>query len=252
MTMMRSAVLVSLMALLTPASVFAELAVLHSGGFAGPYRELLPTFEKASGQTVTSTLGASQGNGPATIPALLRKGVAADVVILSNEGLDPLIREGRIVAGSVVNLAQSPLGVAVRAGAPKPDISTVDGFKAAVLRATSVNYVSTSAVYLNEKLFPSLGILEQASRKQNQDNSADLPKSGVDLIIRPVSEIIHLPGFDFVGPVPAQIQFQSIFSAAIVSGSKRQDDARRLIEVMASPDALAIARTFGMEPVLAK
>ncbi len=117
MRSIRAAAFVVLLTALAPVSAFAQLVVLHSGGFAGPYRELLPGFEKCSGVTVTSTLGASQGSGPNTIPALLRNGVDADVVILSTEGLEALAREGRIVAGSAVTLAQSPLGLR-RPGAP--------------------------------------------------------------------------------------------------------------------------------------
>lgn len=252
MRSIRAAAFAVLLTGFAPVSAFAQLVVLHSGGFAGPYRELLPSFEKASGLTVASTLGASQGSGPNTIPALLRKGVDADVVVLSTEGLEALAREGRILAGSVVNLAQSPLGLAVRAGAPRPDITTVDGFKQAVLRAASVNYVSTTAVYMNERLFPSLGIKDAVARKANDASMANLPASNVDLVLRPVSELIHLPGFDLVGPVPAQIQFMSVFSAAVVSGSKHVDAARRLIAVLSSDEAMAVARTHGMEPVARK
>jgi len=249
MSTVRAAALVALVTALWPVTAFAQLSVLHSGGFAAPYRELLPAFEKSSGVTVTSTQAASQGSGPNTIPALLRRGVSADVVILSREGLDELIREGRIVTGSAVDLAQSPLGLAVRAGDPKPDITSVEGFKQAVLRAKSVNYVSTTAVYMNEKLFPSLGIADAVARKANEDTLANLPSTGVDLVLRPVSEIIHLPGFDFVGPVPTQIQFVSVFTAAVVVGTKQVDAAKRLIAFLSSNEALAVAKKNGMESV---
>jgi molybdate transport system substrate-binding protein len=249
MSTVRTAAIVILVTALWPVATFAQISVLHSGGFAAPYRELLPAFERSSGVTVTSTQAASQGSGPNTIPALLRRGVGADVVILSREGLDELIREGRIVAGSAVELAQSPLGLAVRTGAPKPDITSVEGFKQAVLRARSVNFVSTTAVYMNQKLFPSLGIADAVARKANEDTLADLPGTRVDLVLRPVSEIIHLPGFDFVGPVPAQIQFLSVFTAAVVTGSKQADAAKRLIAFLSSEEALAVAKKNGMESV---
>jgi len=92
--------------------------VIMSGGFATAYRSALPEFERTTGIAVTTGSGASQGNGPETIGAQLRRGVPADMVIMSREGLNDLIAEGRIVAGTDVNLAQTPLGVAVRAGAP--------------------------------------------------------------------------------------------------------------------------------------
>src|SRR5438270_4380969 len=97
----------------------ASLRVITSGGFSAAFQELQPEFEKATGIKVTVTRGASQGSGPDTIGAQLRRGVPADVVIMSREGLDDLIKEGRIVAGSDVNLGQTPLGMSVRAGAPK-------------------------------------------------------------------------------------------------------------------------------------
>src|SRR6266566_294804 len=107
-----------------PTASFAQLKVIASGGFSAAYREALPEFERTAGVTVTTTSGASQGSGPNTIGAQLRRGVPADVVIMSREGLNELIAEGKIVARSDVDLAQTPLGLSVRAGAPKPDIST--------------------------------------------------------------------------------------------------------------------------------
>src|SRR5271170_3428524 len=121
-----------------PAASFAQLNVIMSGGFASAYQEILPEFEKSTGITVTTARGQSQGNGPNAIGAQLRRGVPADVVIMSKEGLDQLIADGRIVAGTDVDLARTPLGVSVQAGAHKPDIATVDAFKESLLRAKSI------------------------------------------------------------------------------------------------------------------
>jgi molybdate transport system substrate-binding protein len=109
-----------------------------SGGFSGACERLLPEFERTSGIKVTTALGASQGPGPQTIAAQLARGVPADVVILSREGLNELITAKRIVAGTDVDLAQVPLGVAVRAGTPKPDLSTAEAFKQVLLNAKTV------------------------------------------------------------------------------------------------------------------
>jgi molybdate transport system substrate-binding protein len=103
--------------------------VLISGGFAGAYEQLLPEFQRMSGIKVTTGSGASQGSGPQTIAAQLGRGVAADVVILSREGLKELITAQMIAAGTDVDLARVRLGVAVRAGTTKPDVSTIEGFK---------------------------------------------------------------------------------------------------------------------------
>jgi molybdate transport system substrate-binding protein len=116
----------------------AQLNVLISGGFAGAYEQLLPQFERTSGIKVTTGSGASQGTGPQTIAAQLARAVPADVVILSREGLTELIAAKRIVAGTDVDLARVPLGVAVRAGAPKPDVTSVEAFKQILLKAKTV------------------------------------------------------------------------------------------------------------------
>src|ERR1041385_4035272 len=116
-----------------PQSALAQIKVMTSGGFAAPLRELLPEFQKSTGISVELALGKSQGSSPDTISAQLGRGVPADVVVLSREGLDDLISEKKVVAGSDINLAQAPLGVAVRAGSPKPDMSTVEAFKNSLL-----------------------------------------------------------------------------------------------------------------------
>jgi molybdate transport system substrate-binding protein len=141
--------------LLFPSVSFAQVKVIISGGFTAAYRELLPEFERTSGITVTTTAGGSVGNGPNTIGAQVRRGVPADVVILAREGLKDLIDEGRIVRGTDVDLARSVIGMIVRAGAPKPDISSVEALKQTLLHAQSVAMSSsTSGVYLTTVLFP--------------------------------------------------------------------------------------------------
>src|SRR5580658_5498916 len=143
-----------------------QLHVLISGGFSGAYEKLLPEFEQTTGIKVTTGSGASQGAGPQTIAAQLARGVHADVVILSREGLAELIAANRIVAGSDVDLAQVPLGVAIRAGTPKPDVSTVEAFKQLLLKAKIVAMPgSTSGIWLKTDLFPRLGIAEKVGTK---------------------------------------------------------------------------------------
>jgi molybdate transport system substrate-binding protein len=118
----------------------AQLNVLISGGFAGVYEQLLPEFQRMSGIKVTTGSGASQGSGPQTIAMQLGRGVAADVVILSREGLSELIAAKMIAAGTDVDLARVRLGVAVSAGNRKPDVSTVEGFEQALLQAKSLRF----------------------------------------------------------------------------------------------------------------
>ena len=135
---------------------------------------MLPEFEKTTGITVTTTRGQSQGGGPNAIGAQLRRGVPADIVIMSKEGLDELIADGRIAAGTDLDLARTPLGVSVRAGASKPDISTVAAFKQMLLRAKSITFPSsTTGIWMTTKLFPQLGIAGEMAGKSS--NTGVLP-----------------------------------------------------------------------------
>ncbi len=247
---MRVRVVLAIAAVLAgPTASFAQVKVITSGGFAAAFREALPPFERTAGVTVTTTSGASQGSGPNTIGAQLRRGVPADVVIMSREGLDELIGEGRIVSGTDVDLAQTPLGVAVRAGAPKPDIGTVDGFKQTLLRAKSITFASsTTGIYLTTKLFPRLGIADALAAKSTTAAVAAVASGEAELAIQPVSELLHVPGVDFVGTIPAEVQYVSVFAAAVVVGSKELDASRRLIAFLASEKAAMAIKKSGMEP----
>jgi molybdate transport system substrate-binding protein len=232
-----------------PSASFAQVKVITSGGFAAILQEILPEFEKTTGITVTTARGPSQGKGPDTIGAQLRRGVPADVVILAREGLDELIAEGRIAAKTDVNLAQTPLGVAVRAGAPQPDINTVHAFKQTLLRAKAINFPSsTTGICLIDKLFPRLGVARELSGKIKDSGIAALVSGESEIAVQPVSELLHMPGVDFVGMVPAEIQYISVFSTAMVAGAKEPESARRLITFLTSESAKTALRKHGMEP----
>ena len=232
-----------------------SLTVLMSGGFAGAYENLLPAFERGSGIKVTTGSGASQGTGPQTIGAQLARGVPADMVILSREGLDQLIAANRIAVGTDVDLARVPLGVAVRAGTPHPDVSTVEAFKEAVLRAKTVVVPgSTSGIWLRTDLFPRLGVAERINVKVGQrgtDATAMVAAGEADVAVMPVSEIVPSPGVDFVGASPPEIQFVQTFAAAVVASSTEIEASKRLIEFLASERASDAIRESGMEPAAA-
>ena len=242
-------VFVAAAVLAAPNASFAQVKVITSGGFWAAFQEIRPEFEKSTGITVTTARGASQGNGPTTIGAQLRRGVPADVVIMSREGLDELIAEGRIVAGTDADLARTPLGMSVRAGAPHPDISTVDAFKQTLLRAKSITFPgSTTGIYMTTKLFPQLGIASQVSGKITNAGVAAVASGESEIAIQPVSELLHAPGVDFVGTIPAEIQYISVFSAAVVTGSKEPEASKRLIAFLASENARPAIKKSGMEP----
>jgi molybdate transport system substrate-binding protein len=232
-----------------------QLNVLISGGFSGAYERLLPEFKRTSGIDVTTGSGASQGTGPQTIAAQLARGVPADVVILSREGLSDLIAAKRIVAGTDVDLAQVPLGVAVRAGAPKPDVSTVEALKQVLLKAELIAMpASTSGIWMMTDLFPRLGVAEKVSTKlapRGSDATRMVAAGEVDLAVMPVSEILPAPGVAFAGSIAPEIQFVQVFSAAVVAGSGEIESSKRLIEFLASARASEAIRSSGMEPLSA-
>jgi molybdate transport system substrate-binding protein len=230
-----------------PASLPAQVVVLMSGGFSAAYQELLPQFEKSTGITVTTMRGASQGDGPTTIGAQLRRGTLADVVILSREGLAELSADGRIVAGSDVDLARVALGVGVRAGTPRPDIATMNAFKQTLLRAKSIGIQSTSAVYLKTKVFPQLGIADALADKLSGAGAADVASGAVEMVVLPVSEILPVRGVDFVGTIPADLQFDQVFAAAVVKGAKNPEASKRLIDFLASEKATPAVEKMGMK-----
>jgi molybdate transport system substrate-binding protein len=231
----------------------SQLNILISGGFSGAYEQLLPEFQRMTGINVMTGSGASQGTGPQTIGAQLARGTLADVVILSREGLTELIAAKRIVAGTDVDLAQVPLGVAVRAGTLKPDVSTVEAFTQLLLKAECVAMPgSTSGIWLRTELFPRLGIAEKISVKaapRGTDATRMVAAGDVDLAVMPVSEIMHAAGVDFAGSLVPEIQFVQVFSAAIVAGSVEIETSKRLIEFLASARAAEAIRKSGMQPI---
>jgi molybdate transport system substrate-binding protein len=250
------AIVVSATLLVWPIAATAQervqVKVLMSGGFSGAYSQLLPEFEQTSGIKVATGSGASQGSGPQTIGAQLASGVAADVVILSREGLEELVAAKRIAAGTEVDLARVGLGVAVRPGTPKPDVGTVEAFKKVVLAARTVSASSTSGIWLAKNLFPRLGIADKIDIKitARGTGAAGMVADGAaSIAVMPISEILTAKGVDYAGSLPEDIQFPQVFSAAIVAGSGEVDGAKRLIAFLASPRAAEAIKNSGMEPV---
>jgi len=231
----------------------AQIRVISSGGFRAPLDAVLPDFQKTTGITVTVTAGQSQGDTPNTIANQLRRGVRADVVIMAREGLDGLIADSRIVKGSDVNLAQAPIGVSVRSGATKPDIHTVEAFKKTLLAAKVVTFPgSTTGIYMVTKLFPRLGIADDIAKKTTNTGVVAVARGDADIALQPVSELLHVSGTEFVGPIPAEIQYISVFSAAVVSGSQHVDESKRLLSFLMSDRVLASVKNSGMERVPAR
>jgi molybdate transport system substrate-binding protein len=231
----------------------AELTVMISGGFSPAYRQLLPEFERTTGIAVATASAASQGRGPNTMKAQLERGARADVVILSREGLSELMAAGRIADGTDVDLARVPIGASVQLGKPKPDVSTVDALKRTLLEAHAIAVPgSTSGIFLMDDVFPRLGLADKLAVKVGQrgsDATAMVADGEAAIVLAPVSELLGVAGIDYVGRLPSQVQLLQVFAAAIVAGSDRRGEAKRLIEFLASSQAAAAIEQSGMEPL---
>jgi molybdate transport system substrate-binding protein len=236
------------------AAAAQEVRVMLSGGFSAPYFEVLPEFERTSKYTVVTSSGASMGGAPDSIPSRLDRGEPADVVILAATALDDLIQQGKVAAGSRVDLVRSAIGLAVRAGAPKPDISTVDALRQTLLEAKSIAYsASASGVYLSTELFQRLGIADQVRAKSRRIEServgAVVARGEAEIGFQQISELLPIPGIDYVGPLPPDVQRVTVFSAGIATRATQREAARALIDFLASPAAIAAIRKSGLEPV---
>jgi molybdate transport system substrate-binding protein len=240
--------------LVTSSAQAAVVTVVSSGGFAVAYRALAPVFERTTGNTLATSWGPSMGNTPEAVPSRLRRGEPIDVVIMVAYALDNLIKEGKVIADSRVDLARSSIGIAVRTGAPKPDISSVDALRSALLAAKSIAYSdSASGVYISSELFKRLGIADQVASKSRmipaEPVGAVVARGEAELGFQQISELKPIAGIDLVGPLPPDLQKITIFSAGIVMGAREPDAAKALIAFLASPAATAAIKESGMEPM---
>lgn len=250
----RIAARVAAIVLLFAATAHAEeIKVLTSGAFTAAYLELIPRFERETGHTVV-TGATSMGVGANSIPSRLQRGEPVDVVIIADAALDDLIKAGSVVAGSRVDLARSAIGMAVRAGAPKPDISSVAALTRTLLDATSIAYsASVSGVYLSTELFQRLGIADQVRHKskriEGERVGAVVARGDAEIGFQQISELLPVPGIDYVGPLPPEVQRVTTFSAGVGVNAKNPAAARAFIEFLASPAAQPVITKTGLEPV---
>lgn len=226
--------------------VFSAIAV------QGVVEPLIPAFEKAHGCTLDVTW--------ATAPLLLKRlqaGKTADALILNRATTDTLLATGGIVAGSDVVIASSATAIAVKAGAPKPDISTPEALKRALLEARAISYTDPAAggasgIYF-AKLLERLGIADAINAKTRFPPPSGyagmfLPTGEADLAVQQVPELLHVPGVEIVGPLPGDLHMVTVFVAGIPAVSARPELARALIESLRTPEAKALFRAKGLEP----
>ena len=241
----------------TMAATAADIHVMISAAFFGVYSELLPEFEKATGHHVITVRGPSIGDSPEAIPTRLARGEPADMAILDGAAADDLARKGLAKGDTKVTLAKSLIGMVVREGAPKPDISTVDAFKKTLLDAKSIAYSdSGSGTYLSTKLFQQMGVADQVmpkSRKvrgppSGEQVAAVIARGEAEIGFQQVSELIHTPGVTVVGPIPAELQPGFTFAGVIAAKAKEEAAAKELIQYLAAPRTAALKERMGLAP----
>ena len=235
-----------------PASA-EEVRVMTAGGMAAAHLALVPQFERATGHMVI-TDATSTGIGRDSIASRGRRGEPVDVLILARDALDELISEGRVVAASRVDLARSSIGMAVRRGTPKPDISSVEALKRALLEAKSIAYsAQVSGVYFSTELFPRLGIVDEAMKKSRRIDvgrvGTVVARGEAEIGFQQISELLEVPGIDYVGPLPAEVQRVTVFSAGVAVGARNPDAARALIEFFASSTGMETMAKSGLDPI---
>lgn len=250
----KAVVLLALLVAFAFPSAAAEVKVMISGGFSAAYKQLVPEFEKSTGNNVETAYGPSMGKTPQAIPNRMERGEPVDVVIMVGSALEGLIKKGKVKADSRVDLVESFIGAAVREGAPKPDISTVDAFKKTLIEAKSIAYSdSASGVYLSTVLFPRLGIYDQI-----KDKSRMIPAEPVGQVVargeaelgfQQISELMPVHGITIVGPLPPELQKITIFGAGVAASSKEPEAGKALIHFLSSSKAADVIRATGLRPI---
>jgi len=230
----------------------AELKLMSTSAMKVALIDLTTAFEHATKHKVTATYG-----NPGVIRGRILAGEPMDVLVLPELGLDDLVKQGKIVAGSKIILARSVLGVAVRAGTPKPDISTPEALKRALLAAKSAVYTdpalgSPGGIHF-AKVLERLGIAEEMKRKSKLHdgtsfNAEFVARGEIEISIQPISEILPVQGVELVGPLPGDLQLTIVFATGIGTGAKEQPAAKEFIKFLTLPAAAAVIKATGMEP----
>ena len=225
----------------------AEITVLSSIATKEAYLDLVPQFERASGHQVSTTWA-----GTTSIMQRMAADERYDLIVISSTELDELIRQGKIVAGSRVDLAKSGIGIAVRAGTPRPDVRSSAGLKQALLAAKTVGYTSgPSGVYM-AGLIEKMGIAAEVKPKHRGVPSGGtigtiVASGGAEIGFQQVSELVHIPGIDYIGPLPPDIQCVTVFSCGLQAGASQPDAAKALTAFLITPAAKNVMTKHGLE-----
>jgi len=245
---MKTAWIIMATTLLSGAAGAAEIDVLSTQATQEAYLELVTQFEKATGHKVKTDF-----TGTLNVQKRLAAGERFDLIIMASPAIDEQIKLGKVVAGSRVDFAKSGTGVAVRKGAPNPDIGSVEAFRKTLLAAKSIGYsTGPSGVYMLT-VFEKLGVADQIKGKLKQTPSGvfvgTLIASGeTEIGFQQIPELVHFAGIDYVGPLPGELQRMTVFSAGIHAAAKQPDGAKALVKFLTAPASSSVIRKHGLEP----
>jgi molybdate transport system substrate-binding protein len=226
----------------------ADVNVISTQATEEAYKELVAQFEKASGHKVTTFF-----SGTLNVQKKLAAGEPFDLIIMAGPAIDEQIKLGKAVAGSRADLAKSGTGLAVRKGAPKPDIGSVEALKKTLLAAKTIGYsTGPSGVYMLT-VFDRLGIAGEIKGKLRQTPSGVfvgtlIANGDAEVGFQQIAELVHFPGIDYVGPLPGDLQRMTMFSAGLHSGAKQPEAAKALLKFLTAPAAAPVIRKHGLEP----
>ena len=224
----------------------AGIRILSTLAVMGAMRELAAAYEAQSGMKVEADFAPT-----VALLEKLRAGAAGDIAILTAQGIDGMIAEGRMLPGSRTDIALSFVGIAVRAGMPKPDISTVEAFRATILNARSVAYsrIGASGIFF-AGLLDRLGIAEAVNAKAlivaTGFTAERLVSGEADLAVQQISELLVVPGIEVVGPLPPDIQTVATFSGGVLTASQQPDRARNLLRFLSAPEVAPVLERSGL------
>lgn len=234
-----------------------DIRVMTSGAFTAAHLALIPEVERLTGKTVV-TVTTSIGTGEASIPNRLKRGDVADIVIVADTVLHGFIAEGLVLSEGVMPVARSVIGMAVREGAPKPDIGTADALRRTLLAAKSIAYsASVSGQYLTTELVQRLGIADAVLPKSRLIGGgvrvgAIVARGEAEIGFQQMSELLPVPGIAHITPLPPELQKVSVFAAGVAATSPDPDTARNVIRFFASPAAARAIVGSGLETVPAQ
>ncbi len=226
----------------------AEIKLIAANAVKASVLEIIANFEKSSGHKVVAVW-----SGTDAIAKRVDSGEVFDVVVIAAQNVDKLAQEGKVIAGSKTDFAKSGVGVAVRSGLPRPDVSSSEAVKRAVLGAGSVAYSSGPSGYYLVELFKKLGIFDQIKDKIRQPPSGAqvgelVARGEADLGFQQISELINVKGIDYLGPLPPEIQNITVYSAGLLTASPAPDAAKAFIRLLAAPESAAPIKKIGMDP----